>query len=686
MAHRTLEPTVRYGPSWLGPVGWLVAILLFVVGMWSVPLGLFGPDRALIPGDLGDARFNNYILEHFHRFITGRTAAYWDAPFMYPWKNVIALSDNLLGTAPVYSAFRSMGLSREGAYQAWILAMFALNYWCCTIALRKWGGNWVLAACAGFIFAFGIHNIGQINNLQTLPKFVAPLALLFFWRHLATGSWKYLLLTVLAAVYQFYCGVYLGFMLVYALFFLLVGHVVIFRSPSCLRRFQGWRFTAIWLGAAVLGLLLLLPMMLPYFRVAQEMGTRSFAEVADSIPRPSSYFFTHPAALSWRSLNDVGKAASPIWWSHFLFVGALPWIAIVLAPVVLFAKRIPTSARRLVAAIGISLLLSMLFCLDLGGHSLYALVYKVPGFSALRSIDRFIHVQALFFLFLFVAVMRPLFRKPWAALALSAVLPLVVVQDNRWEVGQVHRFNKFGSQRMVQDVERRITREYGGASRYDAIAYLPIRSVTDDAQAWHNATIAIELNVMLATQQLGIPTVNAYTGSYPGNYIKFFDAMNDRTLEDWCAYNAIAPDRIQRIHGLGLEVAVLDTVAIQAQNGLMVSCDWSNDELSMVDREVMGTHESLVRIRTADGRIAFLAHKGHFLAAEEQDGGRLAASGQDLGDYGLFTLEPQENGTVAIKAHNGRYLSLDKESNELFATGDTVGPDQQFRILERTGN
>ena len=149
-----------------------------------MPLGLFGPDRALIPGDLGDARFNNYILEHFHRFITGRTAAYWDAPFMYPWKNVIALSDNLLGTAPVYSAFRSMGLSREGAYQAWILAMFALNYWCCTIALRKWGGNWVLAACAGFIFAFGIHNIGQINNLQTLPKFVAPLTLLFFWRHL----------------------------------------------------------------------------------------------------------------------------------------------------------------------------------------------------------------------------------------------------------------------------------------------------------------------------------------------------------------------------------------------------------------------------------------------------------------------------------------------------------------------
>jgi hypothetical protein len=670
----------QYGPRWLEPLGWAVAIILFFVGIWSVPLAIFGPDRALVPGDLGDARFNNYILEHFHRYITGRTGAYWDAPFMYPWKNVIALSDNLLGTAPFYSAFRTQGFSREGAFQAWILSLFALNYWCCLIAFRKWGGNWILAACSAYIFAFGIYNIGQMNNLQMLPKFMVPLAFLFFWKHLSKGSWKYLLLAVLATVYQFYCGVYLGFMLAYALFFLFIGHVVIYRSPSYIGRFREWRFAIGWLGCAVVGLLLLMPMMLPYIQVAKDLGTRSFAEVVDSIPRPSSYFFTHPAALSWRALNEVGKNAFPLWWSHFLFIGAVPWVALLMSLVLVFSKRIPRASRQLIMAFGIALLLSTLFCLNLDGHTLYALVFKLPGFSALRAIDRFINVQVLFFLLVFVAVLRPLFRKPGAALALSLVLPLLVVQDNRWAVDWTKRFDKHESRKLVQDVERRITREYGGSETWDAIAYEPLRPVWDDHERWHFETITIQLSTMLAAQQLGIPVVNAYSGSYPGNYISFFDNMDHRTLADWCRFNGMEPDRIQEVHGLGIPVAAIDTVLIQAPNGRYVSCDESKDALIIADRAVTGVWENFLRVRTTDGRFAFLAHNGNYLSAEEEDGGRLAATGLDLGDFGLFTVEMQADGSVSFKAHNGRFLSLNWDSGQLFATSSSPGFDDRFRV------
>jgi hypothetical protein len=65
-----------------GLVGWAMAIALFAWGLWSFPLALFGPDRSLIPGDLGDSRFNNYILEHFHQWSLGKVPSYWDAPFM----------------------------------------------------------------------------------------------------------------------------------------------------------------------------------------------------------------------------------------------------------------------------------------------------------------------------------------------------------------------------------------------------------------------------------------------------------------------------------------------------------------------------------------------------------------------------------------------------------------------------
>ena len=53
-------------------------------------MAMFG-DMSRIPGDLGDARFNNYILEHFHRFLTGQEPSLWDLPSMYPYRNVLAL-------------------------------------------------------------------------------------------------------------------------------------------------------------------------------------------------------------------------------------------------------------------------------------------------------------------------------------------------------------------------------------------------------------------------------------------------------------------------------------------------------------------------------------------------------------------------------------------------------------------
>src|SRR6185295_11716620 len=84
-------------------------LIFLLAGLYFVPIKIFGPGFSKIPGDLGDARFNNYILEHGHKYLTGKVDRYWDAPFMYPYKNVIALSDNLLGTVPVYSAFRMMG-------------------------------------------------------------------------------------------------------------------------------------------------------------------------------------------------------------------------------------------------------------------------------------------------------------------------------------------------------------------------------------------------------------------------------------------------------------------------------------------------------------------------------------------------------------------------------------------------
>ena len=680
MKNEMLTSAEQNGPAWLKPLGIVVSLALFMIGIWSVPLAIFGPDRTLIPGDLGDARFNNYILEHFHRFITGQTGGYWDAPFMYPWKNVIALSDNLLGTAPFYSAFRSFGFSREGAFQLWLVTLFALNYWCCLIALRKWSGNLVLSACAAYIFAFGIYNIGQINNVQVLPKFMAPLAFLFLWNHLRTGSWKWLFLAMGATVYQFYCGVYLGFILVYALFFLFLGHLIAYRKPSFLFRFRNWRFAGIWVLALLVGLLLLTLMLAHYMAVPKEMGVRDFSDIVASIPRPSSYFLTHPAALSWRSLCGEG-VAFPQWWSQCHFIGALPWLTVLATPFLLFSKQVSQMHRRVLIAIGSALVLSTVFCLNIAGFSLYKLVFMLPGFSVLRSIDRYINVQVLFFLILFVAVLRPLFRKPWAALALGLLLPVLVVQDNRWEVDRLARFDKFDSQTLVQEAERRITREYDGNGRFDAIAYEPPVPVNMDFVERHTRTINTQITAMLAAQELGIPAVNAYTGGYPGHYLSFFDNMDHRTLADWCTYNGISPERIQEVHGLAVKLGGRDTVQLIAANGRFVCAKETNEGRVLADRDKAAEWETFLQLNTTDGRVAFLCSNGNFLCAELPDRKQLLATGLDLGDFGLFTLEALDSGKVALKAFNGRYVVLDPGSLELIATSDSIVPNARFDLV-----
>ena len=73
---RRLRGAIDQAPVWL----------LLILGMWLVVLRPLGPHMALVPGDLGDARFNNYILEHFFRWVTGATRDYWNAPFFFPFQ------------------------------------------------------------------------------------------------------------------------------------------------------------------------------------------------------------------------------------------------------------------------------------------------------------------------------------------------------------------------------------------------------------------------------------------------------------------------------------------------------------------------------------------------------------------------------------------------------------------------
>ena len=657
---------------------WPAALLLY--GLWSFPLAIFGPDRELIPGDLGDARFNNYILEHFHQYATGKVDAYWDAPFMYPYKNVIALSDNLLGSAPLYSLFRSIGYNRESAFQFWVLAVFALNYLCCYLALVLWSKRSALAAGGAFVFAFGIHMIGHLEHAQVFPKFMVPIAFLFCWQWLRSGKARHFLFTALAVVYQFYCGIYLGFMLCYALLILVIGYLLVNRTIIARVRNPNW--SAIRSSAVVLVLSagLLLPLMLPYMEVAGTMGTRTFDEVKATIPRPVSYFFTHPAALSWRSLSGHSQFAFDEWWSHFHFMGIVPWLAIILLPIVAWRSKVEPAQRKGLMAIGIALALSTLFCLRIGDFMLYKFIYKLPGFSAMRAIDRIVTVQAMYFALLTTLVFSMIGTRAWQKALIGLCIPLAILVDNKVEVGELKRFNKYTARKLVDRIVLDMQVQRDPAA--EALAYAPARCVMPYEED-HQRTISMHLSAMLAGQQVGVPVVNSYTGSYPGNYMKFWNALDRKTLADWCQFNNTSSDRILFVNNIRQPILSSDTVYLMASNSAYVYLNSEQEYRAIADRSTPSNWETLVRLELSPTQFAFLAHNDMFLSAATHNDGTLSATSDQLGDMGIFSVKPLADDQVALIADNGKYVELDRSNNGLVARSDSIGPDTRFRILRK---
>jgi hypothetical protein len=464
---------------------------------------------------------------------------------MFPFKNTIAFSDNLLGTMPIYAAFRAINFDRETSFQLWIIVLFALNYLSSFWVLNKWFKNIPLAITGAYIFAFGVFIIGQMDHIQVFPRFIAPLAFYWFWNFLNEGKTRHFLLALLGIVFQFYCAVYLGFILVYCLMFLTISHCIIFGFKGFLIRTQiknNYKRLAL-ISAVSLGVFL--PLIVPYIEISRVTGMRNFNELISTIPKPQSYFFTHIGATTWKGiLSEHSKFAFNDWWFHFMFVGAIPWIGIIIAIFILIKKPIHSNLTTL-KTFFITLLLCVLFTTNFYGFTLYKIIHSIPGFSSMRSIDRFINIQSFLFILVFVAATNEIAKKNKSIGYLFYLLPFLSMYENKMEKWELKRFDKFQAQNEIQSVKNTLHLMYD--NRAEAVAFM----VTNNdltKPSYHDKLIKDHLSVMIAAQDLNITLVNAYTGHYPDHYMNYFDCMNEETLMEWLNAAGNNGHSVQRIY------------------------------------------------------------------------------------------------------------------------------------------
>ena len=496
--------------------------------MVAVPFRITGPGLENMPGDLGDTRFNNYILEHGYKYLSGEEAAFWNAPFFFPEKDAVTYSDNLLGTMPLYALYRAFGADRETSLQLWFIAMFVLSYFLSWFAFRKITGNALAAIIGAYIFTFSLPIIAQVNHVQLLPRFMIPLVLMWciqFLRDFRNRDFAFMLLGI---VFQFYCGMYLGFLLVLSVLFFVMCASIIMIDFKQVKQLFNLKKIAVLAGCCLLAVLLLFPLIHPYMARADQIGMRSFEEILPTLPRAASYFYTMKGAVMWSMLTNTGDYL-PVPWEHYLFPGALALIAAATGAFLYFKNR-TSKEHQLTFTLLLTLFLLVIFTIVFKGTSLYKIIMHLPGFGSMRAISRIILIELLFFALIASLVMHHLMIKQKRNRYLPGFIFLFTVADQLVSNDALIRYNKLESQQRIEKIVKKI--EQQKKPRHIAFAYMP-----HDKLPPH----IVMLDGMMAGQSAGIPSINGYSSSSPEGFNDFWNTYKPEALLFWLQKRSINP-------------------------------------------------------------------------------------------------------------------------------------------------
>ena len=342
----------------------------------------------------GDPVFQVWTMAwNWHALTTGRLlgpGGLFDANVFYPWRNVLAYSDHLLGQTllvwPVYALTGNALLADNVAFfMALIFSALAMYLLVVDVT-----GNRLAGILAGAAFAFAPARMAHVEHLHILSAQWLPLALLCLRRTtLATGRRRLLWAAGLGG-----CFVAQGLFGIYFLYFMIVMLAVagaVYLGYALAQR-NRQRAYAIGLAAAAcaVGGLLLIPTLWPYQQVHLDLGVeREESEVAFWRATGADYFAAAPSNDLWGGLlEDQHRHIE-----QDLFPGLF---LLSFAIVGLFARQFQAS-RWVFAAVTVGgVVLSFGFTGHILGRDVwlpYQIFYDwLPGFRAIRVPARFGHL------------------------------------------------------------------------------------------------------------------------------------------------------------------------------------------------------------------------------------------------------------------------------------------------------
>lgn len=490
-----------------------------------------GFDLSVMPGNLGDGRFNNYILEHGYKYLTTANMPYWDAPFFFPEKNVIAYSDNLFGALPIYVVCR-FWTDRETAYQLWYIILIGLNFVGAYYALKKLNVSAYAASVGAFIYAFSLIILMQTMHIQMLPRFAVPFAIVSFYLWLR-GNNVYFYISVFLLAYQFYCGIYLGYFLTYVLLAMFVVYLITERRvDAVLSLFKTKRDVIATIGFAGVILCLLGILFYPYY--VRSLDTHAYApifEVIHSQPHWWNYFFTSDRSISWGWSNPLVihyfVEAKFIRRENFIFIGMLPYAFSIAA---FFLYRKDTAVRFFLITICIVVILT-LSLFDFGIYRYMASL--IPGALSIRVVTRYIVVAVFLWSILSALFLdKMLFHLNTYKVIFMLLLPILLVLDNIHVPAPDAVLKSTCQEHTRLMVEKYEKAKHNNPSAKAWMYYFNTDTIKDN-RARLKIAIYTQMDVMMASQVIGMPCVNGYSAKPPPDYRDFFMSPSEGKLKGW---------------------------------------------------------------------------------------------------------------------------------------------------------
>lgn len=395
------------------------AVYLLLAAAWAWPLPLHLTNR--FAHDPGDPLLVTYLL-WWNAHVVPLSSAMWNAPFYWPLRDALALTEHGSGMSVVSSPIQWFGGSPLLAYNVLLIVSVWLAGLAAHALVRRLTGSTAAAFCGGLAYAFAPYRASQLAHLHLLVTWWMPLALLALHAYYDEGRRRWLVLFGVSWLLQSLTNGYYMFFLP-VLFAAWIGWFTPWRS-SPRRAIE----TA---GAWMLFSLPLVPVLVEYYTVQHGLGlARTRTEMRNFSAHATSFITTGPLLRFWHGREAPNQEDS-------LFPG-IAALAVVVAALVL--ARTHLSGRRARALLFYAAAALLMTWMAVGPAAqpwsipslwhAYDWVGWLPGYSGLRVPERFFMLTTLCLAVAAGLAMNALIQRfPRQGRALAAMAGLLIVAD-----------------------------------------------------------------------------------------------------------------------------------------------------------------------------------------------------------------------------------------------------------------